>query len=63
MLVKFPFGREKVELTLPDSTSVLESKAVEYVPKGSQEELVQEALEHLSGVRASASSQRARRTL
>lgn len=49
MLVKFPFGREKVELTLPDSTSVLESKAVEYVPKGSQEELVQEALEHPIG--------------
>ncbi len=49
MIIKFPFGKEKVELELPDSTAVLESKAVEYVPKGTQEELVQKALENPIG--------------
>lgn len=49
MKVKFPFGREKIEVELPDSTQVLESKAAEYVPSKSQEELVQAALEHPIG--------------
>lgn len=49
MLIKFPFGKEKIEVELPDSTDVLESKATEYVPTKSQEELVQEALENPIG--------------
>lgn len=49
MKVKFPFGREKIEVELPDSTQVLESKAAEYVPSKSQEGLVQDALEHPIG--------------
>jgi len=49
MKVKFPFGREKIEVELPDSAKILESKAAEYVPSKSQEELVQEALENPIG--------------
>lgn len=49
MIVEFPFGREKVKLELPDNVDVLESKATEYVPTKSQEELVQEALENPIG--------------
>lgn len=46
MIVEFPFGKEKISVDLPDSTVVLKSKANDYVPALSEEELVHEAFNH-----------------
>lgn len=49
MIVKLPFGKDKVELELPVGADLLESKATEYTPEYTEEELVQKALENPIG--------------
>ncbi len=49
MKVKLPYGKEEIELELPENADVLVSKAGQLKREKSQEELVQEALENPIG--------------
>lgn len=49
MKVKLPYGKEELEVVLPEGSDILTSKATEYVRVKTQEELVQEALENPIG--------------
>lgn len=49
MKVNLPYGKEVIEMVLPEGSDILTSKATEYKREKTEEELVQEALENPIG--------------